>query len=332
MRIQNIGITCSLPAGLDLFSRMESLLERVWDAGFRLVEIHPHPFAIIVDGRIRPRQLDRLRSLLSQFDFQYTIHGLNRLNLAYDRRHDLCVQIMRCQIEICRAVGATCLVYHSGLQALDAVKNGVASTLPSDEELIAGEQREVRALRVLAPAAADAGVVIGIENGDPHLWEHEIIRRFGYSRQDLLKFHKRLHPSSIANQLEHVDHPSVGMTLDIAHLHIAASDMRFDYLQAVELAAPWVVHLHANDNFGRLDTGVSSEAERWAFGEADCHMPPGWGCIPYKDVFERLSSYTGDLILEIKPGFADYIGESLETMLSIVNPSSQASPIPRRGT
>jgi len=331
VRIGNIGITCSLPAGLDLFSRMERLLQRVWDAGFRLVEIHPHPFAIIVDGRIRPQQLEQFRSLLSQFDFQYTIHGLNRLNLAYDRRHDLCVQIMRCQIEICRAVGAACLVYHSGLQALDAVKNGVAWALPSDEELVEGEQREVRALRALAPVAADAGVMIGIENGDSHLWEHEIIRRFGYSRQDLLKFHKRLHPSSIAAQIERVGHPSVGMTLDIAHLHIAAGDMRFDYLQAVESAAPWVVHLHANDNFGRLDTGVGSEAERWAFGEADCHMPPGWGCIPYKDVFERLSSYNGDLVLEIKPGFADYVRESLETIQSIVNAVPDGASIPRYG-
>ncbi|MEZ4640629.1 MAG: hypothetical protein R2856_37680 [Caldilineaceae bacterium] len=41
---------------------------------------------------------------------------------------------------------------------------------------------------------------------------------------------------------------SVGMTLDIAHLHIAAHDMGFDYLDAVAEAAPWVVHLHANDS------------------------------------------------------------------------------------
>jgi ABC-type glycerol-3-phosphate transport system substrate-binding protein len=52
------------------------------------------------------------------------------------------------------------------------------------------------------------------------------------------------------------------MTLDIAHLHIAAHDMGFDYLDAVAEAAPWVRHLHANDNFGKLDTGFDNEYER----------------------------------------------------------------------
>ena len=70
------------------------------------------------------------------------------------------------------------------------------------------------------------------------------------------------------------------MTLDIAHLHIAAHDLGFDYLAAVAAAAPWVKHLHANDNFGRLDQGFDNEVDRWAYGEADIHLPPGWGSIP----------------------------------------------------
>jgi sugar phosphate isomerase/epimerase len=110
----------------------------------------------------------------------------------------------------------------------------------------------------------------------------------------------------------------VGMTWDIAHLHRAAHDLGFDYLEAVEQAAPWVRHLHANDNFGRLDTGFDSEPDRWPYGEADIHLPPGWGSIPYEEVFARLSGYEGDLILEIKSGFVDYLGESLATMQVLV--------------
>ena len=123
----------------------------------------------------------------------------------------------------------------------------------------------------------------------------------------------------IVRQLEAIDDPAVGMTLDIAHLHIAAYDIGFDYLDAIEEAAPWVSHLHANDNFGRLDRGFDSEADRWPYGEADVHLPPGWGSIPYAEAFARLSAYSGDLILEIKSGFADYLGESLATMAGIVN-------------
>jgi sugar phosphate isomerase/epimerase len=122
----------------------------------------------------------------------------------------------------------------------------------------------------------------------------------------------------IVRQLEAIDDPAVGMTLDIAHLHIAAHDLGFDYLQAVEQAAPWVRHLHANDNFGRLDWGFDNESDRWPYGEADIHLPPGWGSIPYGEVFARLNGYQGDLILEIKSGFADYLGESLATMRALV--------------
>jgi sugar phosphate isomerase/epimerase len=129
----------------------------------------------------------------------------------------------------------------------------------------------------------------------------------------------------LVRQLEAIDHPAVAMTLDIAHLHIAAHDLGFDYLEAVEQAAPWVRHLHANDNFGRLDWGFDSDPDRWPYGEADLHLPPGWGTIPYEQVFARLAAYQGDLILEIKSGFADYLGESLATMGELVRQSGRAT-------
>ena len=111
------------------------------------------------------------------FPLRYTVHGLNRLNLAYDARHELCRRIMAAQLQVAGAVDASCLVYHSGLQALDAVHYGVRRTLLSEQELVAGAEREVMALRALAPLAREAGLIIGMENGDPHLWEHNIIAR-----------------------------------------------------------------------------------------------------------------------------------------------------------
>ena len=85
----------------------------------------------------------------------------NRLNLAYDSRHDLCRRIMAAQLEVARTIGAGVVVYHSGLQALDAVRSGLRRTLLSETELAEGRQREVAALCELAEVAADSGVVIG---------------------------------------------------------------------------------------------------------------------------------------------------------------------------
>lgn len=237
--------------------------------------------------------------------------ALMRLNLAYDPRHDLCRRIMVAQIEICRAIGAARIVYHSGLQALDAARSGVRSRLFSNEELREGANREVEAFKYLAPIAEDAGVVIGMENGDPHLWEYTLIERHGEPRDHVSKHHARLLVDPIVRQLEEIDHPNLGMTLDIGHLYIAAHELDFDYLDAVTRAAPWVRHLHFSDNFGRLDQGFGEEWDRWAFGEADIHMPPGWGSIPYRDVLARLPEYRGDIILEIKPFFRDYLSDGL---------------------
>jgi len=229
------------------------------------------------------------------------------------------------QIEICRVIGASRLVYHSGLQALDQVQYGLRRSLLSDEELAAGAEREVAACKALAPLAAEAGVIIGMENGDSHQWEHNLMAQFNQPAEALAKHHARLYIPPIIRQLEAIDHPNIALTLDVAHLHIAAHDMAhdmgFDYLEAISQAAPWTKHLHLNDNFGRLDQGFDREADRWPFGEADIHLPPGWGSIPYQEVFARLPDYEGDLILEIKPGFQDYLGEALQTMRQILEPA-----------
>jgi len=318
VKINDIGLPSDILKETYQLAELETALGQTRDLGYTLIEVDPAPFALIVDGQIRPKRLADYASVLKNIDARYTVHGISRLNLAYDPREDLCRQIMAAQIEVCRVIGAERLVYHSGLQALDRVRAGLRQTLLSETELKAGARREVEAFKALGPVAAEAGVVIGMENGDSHQWEHQLIAQFDLPRQALAQHHARLYIEPIVRQLEAIDHPNVGMTLDIAHLHIAAYDMGFDYLEAVSQAAPWTVHLHANDNFGRLDQGFDTEHDRWAFGEADIHLPPGWGSIPYRQVFERLPDYEGDLILEIKPGFKDVLKESRERMWQIV--------------
>jgi sugar phosphate isomerase/epimerase len=315
---QGIGIGLQGSGQPGMLADLARGIEFVRGMGFRLVEIDPNPFHLIVDGQIHRPSLANWRSVLNQFDLRYSIHGLMRLNLAYDPRHELCREIMAAQIEICRAVGARTLVYHSGLQALDAVRYGVRRSLLSEEELAEGARREVDAFRELALLAADAGVTIGMENGDTHQWEHEVIARFGLPRAALSRHHARLHIGPIVRQLQEIDHPNVGLTLDVGHLYIAACDMGFAYLPAVSEAAPWVVHLHISDNFGRLDRGFDTEHDRWAFGEADIHMPPGWGSLPLAATLKRLDGFSGDMILEIKPGFIEQSGEGLARVEALI--------------
>jgi sugar phosphate isomerase/epimerase len=199
------------------------------------------------------------------------------------------------------------------LQAVEYPRWG-AYPLPTPDEMQRGAQREVENLRKIAPFAADFGVTLCMENGDPHLWEFEVLRKNDLPDSDLPVYHPRLRIPPIVDQVKAVDHPNVGITLDLAHLHIAAHTVGFDYLEAVAQAAPVTRHLHLNDNFGKLDTGFDDGGDRAAYGEADLHLPPGWGSIPYAEAFKRLADYSGYLILEIKPRYAEYFASSRETI------------------
>ena len=318
MHVHGIGISLGGIGGVGRLQQLELALARFAELGFDLVEIDPTSFSLILNGELRRPQLADYVAVLRNFDLRYSMHGLMRLNLAYDSRHELCRRIMVCQIEVAREMGATRLVYHSGLQALDDVRHGVRRSLLADDELAAGARREVAAFKALAPLAADAGVVIGMENGDPHRWEYDVLARAGRPASELPKYHPRLRLRPIVRQLEAIDHPNVAMTLDVGHLYIAARALDFDVLAEVEAAAPWVKHIHAHDNFGALDWGFDSEADRWPFGEADLHTLPGWGTIPLRDIFARLPDYDGDVILELKRGFWDYFGEGLAAMRGIL--------------
>jgi sugar phosphate isomerase/epimerase len=72
-----------------------------------------------------------------------------------------------------------------------------------------------------------------------------------------------------------------------------------------------VKHVHWHDNFGRLDDRSESLAERLTFGEADNHLPPGWGAIPLAQLLAALTQagYDGWLTVEIRSRYADALPE-----------------------
>jgi sugar phosphate isomerase/epimerase len=309
MKVRRIGLDLSESERFYSLRQLEQILAKRVEAGWKLLEISVEGLNILIDGELRPGPLENLVALLGNFKLEYTVHGHMRVNLAFDERQDLSYSIMGAQIELCRRLGADRLVIHSGLEALTAARRGYQHRLPDERELVGGAMQEVRALRKLAPLAADAGVLVCVENGDPHLWEYNVLAQYGLGEEWLPKYHGRLVVANVLRQLEAVDHPNVGMCLDFGHLFLASQALGFNYMDAIAEAAPWVRHLHMNDNCGKLDRGADIGYDRWAFGEADMHMPPGWGKIPYPRVFEPLQGFSGDIILEIDSCFLDYAPE-----------------------
>lgn len=319
MKVYGIGINSSAMGYVNELKQLEHNLDDLVKMGYRVVELGLEQQNLIINGEIKSPEFNNLKAVLKNFPITYTVHGYVRLNLAYDERIELSRKVMNAQIEFCKGIGATRLVIHSGLESLTTIRQSVRRTLLSDDELLVGKKNEVVALKASGKIASDAGVTICVENGDAHLWEINVITQSGGNASDLAKYHQRLLLPSIVNQLEEVNLPNVVMTLDVGHLYIAAKVLGFDYLSAIENAAPWVKHLHVSDNFGNLDRNVYNEPDRWAFGEADMHMPPGWGSIPLQQAINSLPDFDGYAILEINEGFKSNLQDALLKANSLFN-------------
>jgi sugar phosphate isomerase/epimerase len=298
-------------------SRLREYLSYVQQMGFDVAELGVSGLNVIINGRLFPEQVERVKAVLADYPLRYTVHAPNRTNLAFRRDTALEKAVLTACVEFCGAIEARTLVYHSGLQALDAARTGLTS-LPDTDALQRGAAREVYALKALASLAADLGVTIAMENGDPHLWEYGVLKRNEQPPENLPDYHGRLRITNILMQLEAIDHSAIGLCLDLAHLHLATHALGDNYLAAVQEAAPWVRHLHCNDNFGKLDIGFDSEMDRLPYGEADLHLPPAWGAIPFAEAFTRLDHYEGDLILEIKERYWDNFPEALANIRQIL--------------
>jgi sugar phosphate isomerase/epimerase len=298
------------------------------ECGFDGVEISVHGLDVISGGRLQRGQLDRVRAIAADFSFAYTVHAPDNVNLAFPQkqwRHEPeCTMerdVFLASLDFCASIGAGAMVYHSGLMALAPVAAGL-EPLPGEEELERAREREVAALRDLVPQAAERGVVVAMENRDPHPWEVATLRHHGLPEEQLLKYHAGMSLPVLVSQVKAVDHPNLGLTLDFGHLFLAASQLGFDYLQAIAQAGPYIRHLHASDNWGRLGGPFDSLNHRVPFGEGDVHLPPGWGAIPHVEALRQLPGYQGYYVLEIRPRFYEHLPAVLKTARDIVRQAS----------
>ena len=285
--------------------------------GYSCVELSSTGLDVILNGRIFQPQLDRVRAVTETFPLTYTLHPPNRLNLAHGSDLALDKANFAANLEVCAALGCGVMVYHSGLIALERVRLGLVD-LPTADELAGAAQQEVEALQELMPYAAELGVTVAMENRDPHSWEVGLLRQLGRDPSELATFHGGMLVPRIVEQVDAVDHPNLGICLDLAHLFLATNQLGIDYLEAVGQASPHLRHIHANDNFGRLDDAYDDLGQRNPYGEGDLHLPPGWGSIPLAEALRQLPDYAGILILELRPRYRDRLTEALETMRGII--------------
>jgi len=283
--IKGIGIDIHSPRINGDLGILRRDLDYYAQCGFDYVEIPVHGVDAIIAGRLNERRVREVKTILAGHDFRYTVHSPDPLNL-FDIEHQAWHKdVFRSSIAFAKEIGAETVVYHAGCEDAHHEKPGL-----SQEEL-KGIERE--SLLEMAELAVAAGVTIGVENGGRESYSGVI--------------------AELVTQVCAVAHPAVGITFDFGHAFLTAQQHGFDYLSAVHMAAPHIVHLHVHDNCGRvvnLPSGVPYIFSA-PFGVGDLHMPPGWGSIPYERIFSGLHLPPSLLLMELSPRYADVFPEAL---------------------
>jgi sugar phosphate isomerase/epimerase len=300
MKIKGFGINADA-ARLD--NNLDTLaidLEYFAQLGFDYVEIPVHGVGAMIGGRLILKRLEKVCRLLEKFPFGYTVHAPNPLNLM-DRENAVWHKraLKEC-LKFAAAIGSEVLVYHSGRYIpeesfhLPNVRENLNEKLKEQMRL---QERE--ALLELAKVAEQMGVIIAMENARPYTDASP----YCYA-EDL---------SLLVKQIETINNPFVGITLDVGHAYLASKYYGFDFLEAVSRAAPYVRHIHLHDNFGRASGSLEKkQAELMSTGRGDLHLPIGFGEIPISEVLALLNNFHGVVLHEIRPRYREWAKIALE--------------------
>jgi sugar phosphate isomerase/epimerase len=268
------------------------------EIGFSHVELGPHGVGAIVGGRLAQERLREVRALLAGQPLGVVVHGPNPLNLmnrtpgATDREGFLAC------IEFTAAVGAAVMVYHAGRYLAEEDFLAVPQPYPVEAEQSAMWEQEREELRAMGEEAARCGVVIAVENARPYL----NAPHYCYA-ESLVK---------LAAMVKEVDHPNVGVTLDMGHAYLSACRYNYDLCEGIAAVAPFVRHVHIHDNFGRCCHSYERKQNEMAvMGRGDMHMPIGWGEVPAREIFARLPDYRGLVTVELRPRYRDFYRDAL---------------------
>lgn len=296
-----LSLDCNaLDGNLD---RLAAELKWLVDQGTAWVELQIHGLDLIWRGRLVHEQLARLQEITDGLPLQYTVHAPDLLNLmAPSNERPYHIEAVRATIDVAASVNAPLVVLHPG-RFLPEEAFGFGRMLsPAEETEWMAEEAVV--LRDLGRYAAARGVQIGLENMRP------------YADGSPYCYSERL--DRLAEHVKQVDHPAVGITLDLGHGHLAAHMYGFDLLQAVQKVAPLVRHIHLSDNYGVASrSNEKKQGGLVAVGRGDMHAPPGFGDVPLIEALQLLSGYDGVIILELRTRYQPYYAQAIRTIKAV---------------
>jgi sugar phosphate isomerase/epimerase len=250
-------------------TNLEAELTRIQRDGFDACEINLSTFPLIIGGELQPMVVEHVKEILKRYPLRYTAHAGYGLDLRNLEEHTMHRAVLFSSIDACAALGITPLNLHYEVQTLYTAR----------------EKAFFDAHAEAAEYGLNLGVQINIENIEIE------------------------YASKAAEFVRAVNHPNLGMTLDLGHLFLSATHFGYDFMETVKDCAPLLRHLHINDNTGDFELLRMTNFDiyktmdrnyRFAFGRGDIHIPPFWGKVPLKEAFTviKKAGYQGVWLCE----------------------------------
>jgi sugar phosphate isomerase/epimerase len=247
-----------------------------------------------------------LNEILKDFDFAYSVHSPNPLNLMDRENPDLHISVLRATLEFASEIGSKIIVYHPGRYVPE-------EAFPVNGKVNIPDNEKMRLLDFEASIIQDISsefpdVFICMENARPYLFHSP----YCYAeRIDLLK-----------EQVLRINRDNVKLTLDFGHLYMASKFYGFDSVTAVNDIKDLIAHTHIHDNFGNAAYyHEKQQTHQIPFGRGDSHMPVGWGEIPIKGILSIfVDAYQGMFMMELRSRYFEHIGECGRNLIRILKP------------
>jgi sugar phosphate isomerase/epimerase len=309
MAFRSVGTNLSRPY-TDGVSGLSEDLEALKSAGPDFVEVWPQNLGVILGGSLDTTRLLAVGELLLKADLAYTVHAPLEVNLMDLTSQALQRDVLEASLRFAHAIGADVVVCHAGQRV------GERDARHSMRDQLSAERS---ALREAGDLAEELGTTIAVENYYP---EQPILRGAVYDYS--------VWPSQLAEQISGVDHPAVGICLDVGHAALAASAFDFDFMEECVALAPLVRHLHLHDNLMRINpTGVPAVSEHTVYGLGDLHLPPGRGTIPLGELFRRMSfPEKPSCCVELSPELFSLVPEGLEAARELILEAASRERVP----
>ncbi len=285
------------------FAALQRDLDFFQGLGVEAIEIPIHGMNIIRYGRLDRRLLAQAVAIFQGYDFVYSVHAPDPVNLMNTEQEELHQSVLRSAMDFASAVGAGVVVCHAGQYMPH-------NQFPMNRKAFVTKAESMEFLRceakVLEHLADDyPGITIAVENARPYLFHSPYC------------YAERLEP--LKAQILDVNRKNVGINLDIGHLYLASRFYGFDFLEEIGAVRDLIIHCHVHDNFG-LPTfyNEKEQAHLIPFGRGDCHMPVGWGEIPIEAALaEFVIGWEGILVMELRGRYYEWVRESLENLMTI---------------